>query len=160
MQDGTVLFHSTHANLTSSGAFDAAQLGAGRALLRKQTALGGGYLSLVPRFLIVPAERETAAEVILANATRRTTAEKSTPEWIANLELVVEPRLANTAVYLAADPSQIDTCELGLLDENMGGPVIEEEREFRIDAAHWKVRHVCGAAFLDWRGIVRMPVSP
>jgi len=30
-------------------AFDAALLGAGRALLRKQTAVGGGYLSHVPR---------------------------------------------------------------------------------------------------------------
>jgi len=159
MQDGTALFHANHANLTSSAAFDATQLGAGRALLRKQTALGGGYLSLVPRYLIIPAERETAAEVILANATRRMTTEKTTPEWIANLELVVEPRLANTGVYLCAGCEQIDCFEMGLLEENMQGPRITEEEEFRKDVKRWKIRHVFGAKALDWRGMVKMPVT-
>jgi hypothetical protein len=159
MQDSTVLFHTDHGNLVGSAGFDATQLGAGRTLLRKQTAVGGGYLSLVPKFLIVPAEKEQAAEVLLANASRRMTIEKSTAEWIANLELVVEPRLASTGVYIAADPAQIDTCELGLLEENIGGPVIEEEQEFSRDEKRWKVRHVFGAKFLDWRGIVRMVVT-
>jgi hypothetical protein len=154
------LFHATHANLVAQGAFDAVLLGKGRELLRKQTALGGGYLSLVPRFLIVPAERETAAEVLLANATRRTTTEKTTPEWIANLELVVEPRLVSSAAFLAADSNQIDTVELGLLEENMGGPVLDEEEEFRRDVKCWKVRHVFGAKALDWRGLVKMPIAP
>ena len=36
MQDGVTLFHASHNNLTSSGAFDALLLGAGRSLLRKQ----------------------------------------------------------------------------------------------------------------------------
>jgi HK97 family phage prohead protease len=159
MQDGVALYHANHANLASSAAFDATQLGAGRSLLRKQTALGGGFLSLVPRYLIVPSERETAAEVILANATRRVTTEKTTPEWIASLQLVIEPRLANTGVFLAADPAQIDTCELGLLEENMAGPTLEEDREFRQDVQNFKVRHVFGAKFLDWRGMVKMPVT-
>jgi hypothetical protein len=159
MQDGTVLFHSTHGNLVGSATFDAAQLGAGRTLLRKMTALGGGYLSLVPRFLIVPAEKEQAAEILLANASRRVTAEKSAPEWISNLELVVEPRLASTGVYLATDSSQIDHCELGLLEENLNGPMLEEEEAFGRDERRWKVRHVFGAKFLDWRGIVKMVVT-
>jgi HK97 family phage prohead protease len=160
MQDGTNLFHANHTNLVTAGAFDAALLGAGRTLLRKQTALGGGYLSLVPRFLLVPPEREIAAEALLANATRRVTVEKTTPEWIANLELVVEPRLANTAAFLAADSAQIDTVELGLLEENMSGPVIEQEEEFRRDVARWKVKHVAGAKALDWRGLVKLPITP
>lgn len=160
MQDGVALFHTaTHGNMTSSAAFDATQLSAGRTLLRKQTALGGGYLALAPRYLIVPVEKETAAETLLANATRRATSEKVTPEWISNLQLVVEPRLASTAVYLASDPNQIDTVELGLLEENASGPIIEEEREFGKDIFSWKVRHVCGAKALDWRGLVKMPVT-
>lgn len=159
MQDGVKLFHANHANLTAAGAFDAALLGAARTLLRKQTAIGGGYMALTPRFWIVPAERETAAEAILANASRRTTTEKTTPEWIASLELVVEPRLATTGAYLAADSSQIDTVELGLLEENVNGPAIDEEGEFVRDVKRWKVRHVFGSKALDWRGLVRMPIS-
>jgi hypothetical protein len=159
MQDGQVLFHADHANLAAISALNATGLDAGRALLRRQTALGGGYLALVPKYLIVPPELEAAAEVLIANAIRRTTTEKATAEWIATLDPVVEPRLTTAAWYLAADSSQIDTFELGLLEENIGGPVLEEEREFRVDTRSWKVRHVLGAAAIDWRGMVRTPTS-
>lgn len=162
MQDTVALFHASHGNLGTSGAFDATILGAARTLLRKQTALGGGYLSLVPRYLIVPAEKEQTAETLIAAATRSvTTVDATIPQWISQLELVVEPRLAATAIYLAADSAQIDTCELGLLDENIGGPKVSEDRseEFRRDVYAWKVRHVFGAKFLDWRGIVKQPVT-
>jgi hypothetical protein len=123
--------------------------------------VGGGYLSLVPRFLLVPAEKETAAEQLLAAATRQTVAGPTaiTPEWVAQLQLVVEPRLAATAAYLFADSAQIDTLELGLLTENMDGPAILEDREFVRDVFRTKVRHVFGAKFLDWRGTVKMPIS-
>ena len=33
-----------------------------------------------------------------------------------------QAQLANTAAYLAADSAQIDTVELGLLNDNIGGP--------------------------------------
>jgi hypothetical protein len=164
MQDENNLFDDTnHGNLVSAGSFDATQLGLGRQRLRKQTALGGGFLSLVPRYLIVPAERETAAEILLAQATKHIDvagdSEAETPRWLRNLDLVVEPRLADGAVYLAADSGQIDTCELGLLEENVGGPVIEEEQGFTSDVFKWKVRHVAGAKFLDWRGIVKIALE-
>jgi HK97 family phage prohead protease len=161
MQDGVVLFHADHGNLADAGGMDAATLGPARALLRKQTAVGGGYLSLVPRFLIVPADLETDAEILMASATRAisSTVEADMPQWIARLELVVEPRLPDDAYYLAADSAQIDTVEMGLLEENMGGPMLEEEREFGRDVIRWKVRHVFGAKVLDWRGLVKVPVS-
>jgi hypothetical protein len=162
MQDGTVLFHTAnHANLGSSGAFDATRLGAARTLLRKQTAVGGGYLSLVPRFLIVPAEREDAAERLIAAAGRMVVDEAANvvTAWIGGLTLVIEPRLADGAFYLAADSSQIDTLELGLLAGNEEGPAIETEQGFTIDMTRYKARHVFAAKFLDWRGIVKQPVS-
>lgn len=161
MQDGVALFHVDHGNIAASGPVDAAALGAARTLLRKQKAVGGGYLALVPRFWIVPPEYETTAEILLAAATRVKTAttEADRPDWIARLELVVEPRLPVGTHYLAADQGQIDTVELGLLEENMAGPIIEQEEEFRRDVANWKVRHVFGAKVLDWRGLVKMPVS-
>lgn len=161
MQDGVVLFHATHGNLASAGAMDGATLGAARTLLRKQKALGGGFMALVPKFLILPAELEQAAEMLLASSTRfvSSTQEANAPTWIGNLIPVVEPRLPANAFYLAADAGQIDHCELGLLDENFSGPTITEEQEFRKDNYSWKVKHVFGGKFLDWRGIVKVPVS-
>ena len=73
MQDSVACFHTSHNNLGTSATYDAAALGAARTLLRKQQALGGGYLSLVPRFLIVPAEREQQSELLLAAASRAST---------------------------------------------------------------------------------------
>lgn len=176
MQDSVVLFHADHSNLASAqAAFDKAALSAGRLLLRKQTAVGGGLLSLVPRYLIVPAELETDAEILIAAATQHRTGIDAnemegtasqltqtlgmTPEWIARLELVVEPRLADGAFYLATTSDQVDTVELGVLDENMGGPVMIPEEEFNRDNLRWKVRHVHQSKFLDWRGIVKVPLA-
>lgn len=162
MQDTVSLFDNAHANVTSSGStLDAPLLGAGRTLLRKQTAVGGGYLSLVPRYLIVPAEHEDEAERLIAAAGRMIVAstDDTVTRWIANLDMVVEPRLASGAVYLAASAEQIDTVELGMLEENMDGPMIQEDREFLRDIIRWKVRHVFGAKFLDWRGVVKMPIG-
>jgi hypothetical protein len=72
----------------------------------------------------------------------------------------VEPRLASSAAFLAADSTQIDTIEMGLLDENMGGPYIEIEQGFGTDESRWKIRHTVGAKALDWRGLVKMPITP
>jgi HK97 family phage prohead protease len=164
MQDENNLFDDTnHGNVVDAGTFDAAQLGLGRLRLRKQTAVGGGILSLVPRYLIAPAERETEAEILLAQATKHIdvagASEAETPRWLANLVLVIEPRLADGAVYLAADSAQIDTIEMGLLGENMAGPRFFEEQGFRIDSQSWKARHVIGVRALDWRGLVKINLT-
>jgi len=170
MQDSVNLFDSSaHANVSATvGAISTTTLGAARSLLRKQLALGGGYLNLNPRFLIVPAESETLAEQVMAQATRHVTDTVSTntrkldaptPEWISRLQLVVEPRLNSTyGFYVAAGAEQIDHCELATLEAEPN-PVIEEEREFEVDANGYKVRHSFVAKFVDWKGIVRVPVT-
>jgi len=172
MQDSVALFHSgSHGNVSATvGAISTATLGAGRSLLRKQQALGnGGYLNLVPRFLIVPSESETLAEQILAAATRHVSGTESTsarrvdsptPEWISRLQLVVEPRLnATYGFYLAAGSDQIDTVELASLEADGGAPYLEEESEFDRDARAYKVRHTFVAKAIDWKGLVRVPAT-
>ncbi len=169
MQDSANLFDAAHANVSSTvGAISTPTLGAARSLLRKQLALGGGYLNLNPRFLIVPAESETLAEQVMAQATRHVTDTVSTntrkldaptPEWISRLQLVVEPRLnASYGFYVAAGSDQIDHCELATLEAEPA-PVLEEERGFDIDANNYKVRHSFVAKFIDWKGIVRVPTT-
>lgn len=173
MQDGNALFHSAHANLaTSSTVLDDVALAKGRLLMRKQTALGGGALNLAPRVLLVPAELESQAEKIIAASTihaaktGNTTSDGTdspgidalTPAWIRGLELVVESRLPAGAAYLLASSQQIDTAELAYLEED-GGPVVEEEAEFKRDVRAYKVRSVFAARFLDWRGAVKVPIA-
>jgi hypothetical protein len=75
------------------------------------------------------------------------------------LTLVVEPRLPTGAVYLATSPSQIDTVELGLLEENARGPVLDTRVGFDIDMTEYKARHTFGVQALDYRGMVKIPVT-
>lgn len=160
MSDGNPLFHASHKNVGGADSGVSVDgLGAARTLLRKQTAVGGGFLSLVPRYLLLPAELETQADLVLASASRAVTSgvEADMPQWISRLVPVVEPRLPASAYYLIASSEQVDTVVLGLLDENEGGPVIEEDREFNRDAHRTKVRHVYGAKVLDYRGMVKVP---
>jgi hypothetical protein len=166
MGDAVAMFDAAHANVTASAAaLDAAALGAARTLLRKQTSLGGGLLNAVPRTLLVPAELETVAEILLASATRVRlgSADQATdgarPEWIGQLQLVAEARLADSAAYLLTDSAQVDHFELGVLEEMMGGPTVVREDSFLTDASAWRVKHVFGVAALDYRGAVQIPIS-
>jgi len=168
MQDGNALFHASHNNLASSStALDEAALAKGRLLLRKQTSVGGGALNLMPKFLLVPPEMESAAEKVLAASSIHVSAglENATPEWIRRLQLIVESRLPSTGAYLLADNNQIDTVELATLEDEAPtigkpiGPHVSEEDGFDNDTKKFKVRLTAGARFLDWRGVVKLPIS-
>ena len=162
MQDALNLFHADHGNLAASAAsLDAAALSAARVLLRRQTAIGGGVLNLTPRFLLVSPELEHAAEVLLATAARSMSQGSDNalvPAWLARLELVVEARLDDSAAYLVAAPEAVDTYERAWLEAD-NGPVVEEESEFVRDVKNYKVRHVFGGRWLDWRGVVKLPIA-
>src|SRR5690606_21206184 len=163
MQDGQPLFAAPHNNLAGASAqLDADALAKGRVLLRRQTAKGGGAMNLRPRFLLVSPQHEQAAEVLLAAAARSLTQGSDnalTPPWLANLQLVVEARLAPDAVYLLTSPDSVDTLERAWLEAD-GGPVVKEEDGFERDTRKYKVRHVFGSRWLDWRGAVMLPIVP
>jgi HK97 family phage prohead protease len=165
MQDGLALFDVAHANTVSVATgtgkpLTAAALSAVRAKLRRQVGIGGTLLNLVPRTMIVPPERETEAEILIAQGVTHlgmASAEAATPGWLGAMRVVSDPRLVNTdVVYVVAEPSQIDCCELAVME---GHPSLEEEDEFKVDARRWKMRHVFAAGFLDHRGIVRLTIT-
>jgi ATP-dependent protease ClpP protease subunit len=162
MQDNKTLFHADHANLaTAAVALDAGALGAARTLLRRQLAVGGGVLNLQPRFLLVAPEQEQDAEILLASSAQRINQgsdQRLAAPWLSSLTLVTDSRLDGSAFYLLAGSEQIDVFELAYL-EGQTGPEIEQQEEFRVDATSMKVRHDFGGRFLDWRGIVKVPLS-
>lgn len=162
MQDGQRLFHADHKNLAANqAALDVAALSAGRVLLRRQTAVGGGILNLSPRYLLVAPEHESAAEVLLAASGRgltQGTDSKLVADWMSKLELVVESRLSSAAAYLLTSPEQVDTFERAHL-EGERVPEVIEETGFSRDIQRWRARHTCGGRWLDWRGAVRIPFA-
>lgn len=157
MGDGDVLFHTNHANLTSSGtAISVDSLGVARKTLRVQKGLDGTTLmNLTPRYLIVPAAKETIADQYVTAITAA--AGSSVNPFAGRLTVISEPRLdtaSSTAWYMSADPSQIDILLHGVL-EGQEGPVIETRVGFDVDGIEIKARLDCAFKAADWRGIYK-----
>ncbi|MCA1453977.1 Mu-like prophage major head subunit gpT family protein [Bradyrhizobium sp. BRP22] len=150
MSDGKALFHTDHGNKAASGAAPSeTTLSAARLAMRKQTAKGGGLISVTPRFLLAPPDLETTCEKLLT-AIQATNTDDVNP--FARLSLVIEPRLANaTRWYLVADASEIDGLEFAYL-AGAPGPQVETRAGFEVDGVQVKVRLDFGAGFVDWRG--------
>jgi len=155
MSDGVALFHADHGNLAGTGAaLDETPLTDARAALRKQTGLAGEYITVTPRYLLVPAELETAGEKLLSTIQATKTGDVNPFD---GLTLVVEPRLTDaTAFYVIADPAQIDGLEFAYLDGE-AGPQIDTRIGFDVDGVEMRVRLDFGAGFVDWRSWFKDP---
>lgn len=153
MADGVAVFDAaTHKNQKAVDTI-ANDLPAARLALRKQTGLAGELINLTPRFVLVPAELETAMEKALSEV-QATTTDDTNP--FARLSLIVEPRLTSaTRWYMIADPAQIDGLEYAYL-EGAPGPQIETRAGFEVDGVQIKVRLDFGAGWIDHRGWYRV----
>jgi hypothetical protein len=150
MSDGTALFDPTHGNLNSTAAvIGFTSLTAARLLMRQQVGPGGGLISVVPRYLVVPSALETIA-IQQVTAIQATQVGNVNP--FTYLDVVVEPRLvSSTRWYLVADPALIDGLEYAYLN-GAPGPVTESEVGFKTDGISIKTRLDFGAGFVEWRG--------
>jgi ATP-dependent protease ClpP protease subunit len=164
MADGVALFHATHGNLGTATALKAAledapaldPIAEAREKMMLQKGIEGRYITVRPRHLIVPPKLERTAQKI------------TSPDFVAakqsatnnvdrTLNLVVEPRLqdaSTTAWFMAADPSQIDTIEVGYLQGNEG-IYTESKAGFETDGVVVKARHVVGTKAIDHRGLYK-----
>jgi hypothetical protein len=158
LADGLPLFHSSRGNVaTGAGsALSLTSLSAARLAMRRQKGLDGEVvIDADPKFLVVPASLQTAAEQLVTQITPADP-EKVNP-FAGKLTPITEPRLDDssaTAWYAAADPQRIPTFEFAYL-EGVEGPQTEQQWDFDRDVWKFKVRLDCGAGVVDWRGIYR-----
>lgn len=158
LADGVNLFDaSTHKNLTSSGtAIAVASLDVGRASMRVQKTPAGVVMNLGPKFLIVPAAKETVANQYTSQQYVAAKSADFNP-FAGALEVVVEGRLdanSTAAWYLAADPSAIDTVEYCYL-EGQEGVYLETRQGFEVDGMELKARLDFAAKAIDYRGLYK-----
>jgi hypothetical protein len=156
--DGVTLFHANHGNLAGAGAaIGIDTVGAGRAAMRKQKNLRGKEtLNIGPRFLIVPAAKETAAQQFVAvnyvpNTIGNINPFAGTLEPIADAEL---DAYSETAWYLAASPADVDTIEVTYLNgDDM--PKLESQVGFDFLGIKWRIYIDYGVNVLDFRGLYK-----
>jgi len=170
MADGKALFHADHGNLAGSGAalIDAVNpdpqvanpIAAMRTAMLLQKGLEGRYITVRPRYLLVPPELEEAA-LKVTNAAIVAARGNDANVVGPTLSPIVEPRLhdgSQTAWYGAADPNTVDTVEYAYL-EGHEGVFTETKAGFEVDGLAVKCRHVVGAKAIDHRGLYKNPGS-
>jgi hypothetical protein len=159
MGDNKALFHTGHGNLAgSAAAISDTTLTAARLALRTMKGLDGTtVIEVAPRYLIVPAAKETEAQKAIASIYPATTA---TANAFANaLELLVEPRLdaaSATRWYMSGDPSLVPSLEHSYL-AGYAGPLIDVRPGFDVLGTEFRAVLDFGAGVLDYRGLFCNP---
>lgn len=165
MADGDALFHANHKNLGTAAALKDAldptaanPIGAMRKAMTLQKGLEGQYITVRPRYLIVPPSLE---EVALKITSANFVASKGVDQNVFGPSLIPisEPRLEDDndkTWYGAAEPSTIDTIEYAYL-EGHEGVFTETKNGFEVDGVQVKCRHVFGAKAIDFRGLYKNP---
>lgn len=165
MSDGVPLFHATHGNLgTPAALIDAINpnpavinpLGEMRRKMLLQKGLEGRYISVRPRYLLVPPDLyEAALKVTGAYAAARASDANVIGPSLSPIE---EPRLhdgnGQQTWYGAAEPTNVDTIEYAYL-EGHEGVYTETKAGFEVDGLQVKCRHVFGAKAIDHRGLFK-----
>ena len=168
MGDGNALFSASHAsgsNLSGASASPSVTtLNAAFAAMRTQKGLTpDSIVSVVPRYLIVPAALEATALELVSSTSYIVANGNSGVQNLygqggsRQLNVVCDPNLdgnSATAWYLSADPSQIDTVEVSFL-QGEESPVLESDWNFRRDVYEYKVRQTFGVKAIDWRGLYK-----
>lgn len=166
MADGVALFHADHGNLgTAAALIDAIHpdpaavanpLAEMRRMMILQKGLEGRYITIRPKYLLVPPDlEEDALKVTNAAivAARGNDANVIGP----SLTPISEPRLHDgsaTAWYGVAEPGMVDTIEYAYL-EGHEGVFTETRNGFDVDGMEVKCRQVFGAKAIDHRGLFK-----
>jgi len=157
MADANAVFCAAHNNYGTT-ALGEASLKAGILALWKQTSSAGKRLGLHPRFLLVPPDLLMDAITLTASHLKPGSANND----INVLEGLVEPLPVPNWTdannwYLMADPAQIECLEIGFLNGREEPELLVQDNPlagsvFTNDAITFKVRHIYGGAWVDYRG--------
>ncbi len=164
--DGNPLFDATHHSNLGSSAISSAAVQAGVTAMREQTNFAGKRIGLRPKYLIVPPELEFTSLVIVKSAGVPGSNNNDINPMMGYTQLLVSPQLpaagtpANSSWYLAADPAEVDTIEIGFVGGQVNPAMFIQDNplyglNFTQDAVSYKVRHEYGGAVMDWRGLYR-----
>lgn len=170
ISDTVALFHATHANLNTTCALTATNLGVAMAAFMKQTNKDGQPINIRPAWLIVPPDLWETARVLLESDTVAIIGVGASAAKTGNInaykglmQIAIDARLASasypnyatTTWYLAANPDVADTVEVSFLDGKQV-PTLETfpagPERFGFS---WRVRHDFGVKALDWRGLAK-----
>ncbi len=160
--DGSALFTSgaPHSNL-GAASLSTAAMQTGVTAMREQTNYAGKRLGLRPRFLIVPPELEWTSMVVTKSAGVPGSNNNDINPMLGYVTPIVSAQLSSsTQWFLAGDPREIDTIEIGFVGGQVNPALFIQDLplfglNFTQDVITYKVRHEYGGAVVDYRGLYR-----
>ncbi len=160
--DGSALFTAgaPHNNLGASNLSTSA-MQSGITAMREQTNYAGKRLGLRPRYLVVPPELEWTAMVATRSAGVPGSPNNDINPMLGYVTPIVAPQLTSaTQWFLAGDPREIDTIEVGFVGGQVNPALYIQDSpllglNFTQDAISFKCRHEYGGAVVDFRGLYR-----
>ncbi|MGE3583043.1 MAG: prohead protease/major capsid protein fusion protein [Hyphomonadaceae bacterium] len=149
LEDNTAVFDASRNNFDAGGTpISIEAIGDARLAMRKLTDEDGTLISVGPKYLVVSAELETAAQQFVA-AYQALHFSETNP--FSTLTVLVEPRLAAFSWYLFADPASAPVLEYAHL-AGASGPVIESRPAWTTLGMETRAYLDFGAGFVGWKG--------
>jgi hypothetical protein len=160
--DSAALFTTgaPHNNLGTS-ALSSAAMQTGITAMREQTNYAGKRLGLRPRYLIVPPELEWTSMVVTKSAGVPGSNNNDINPMLGYVTPIVSPQLtSSTQWFLAGDPREIDTIEIGFVGGQVNPALFVQDAplfglNFTNDVVSYKLRHEYGGCITDFRGLYR-----
>ncbi|HEY7348764.1 MAG TPA: Mu-like prophage major head subunit gpT family protein [Ktedonobacterales bacterium] len=164
--DSNPLFDAANHTNLGAVALSSSAMQAGVTAMREQTNFAGKRIGLRPKYLIVPPELEFTGMVIVKSAGMPGSNNNDINPMMGYTQLIVSTQLpaagtpANSSWYLAADPAEVDTIEIGFVGGQVNPALFIQDNplyglNFTQDMISYKVRHEYGGAVMDWRGLYR-----
>ncbi|MCL5074205.1 MAG: Mu-like prophage major head subunit gpT family protein [Chloroflexi bacterium] len=158
MADTFTVFHANHGGNTGTAALSSAALQAAITVVMKQTNSASKRLGLKPRWLLIPPDLLWTARTILESVGLPGTANNDINVTRGVLDIITIPNWTDANNwYLIADPVAIESIELGFLEGREEPELLVQDNPtsgtvFTNDAISFKVRHIYGGGWLDYRG--------
>lgn len=158
--DAVALFHASHGNL-GAVALDATNLALRRQAMLKQTeADSGERLGIPAKYLIHPVDLDKVAYDLVA-APRNSDFDPTAADYTRTLQMEtisVPFWIDANNWFLAADPMDIPSIEIGFLDGKEDPELFVQDAPnvgsmFSNDKLTYKIRHIYGGANTDYRGL-------
>lgn len=152
--DGVALYHASHGNL-GTAALDGAAVAARRLAMLQQTEKDSGdRLGIPARDLFVPSDlEETAVDLFRRNTENDRTFQQSLALEVIPVWYWTDP----SDWFMNANPADVPFLELGFFNGNEEPELFVQDSPtvgsmFTNDQLTWKIRHIYGAAVIEYRG--------
>ena len=158
MTDTYHTFESAHHGNKGTTALSSSTLQTAMIAMAKQTNTASKVLGIRGKYLLVPPDLMYTAAVLAGTDRDIGTAYNNINPLYGQVEPVVVPNWSDTNNwYLMADPAEIECIEVGFLNGREEPELLLQDQGtagtvFTNDAISYKVRHIYGAGWLDYRG--------